>query len=143
MLDRITQRAYLHLRLQKFKQLAQGRDRVTIEQLQELPEYSTNPFVARMFETFDTNDDGTVSMQEFAAALKTFSNKVREWLAGLGKHFLPYGLGAARRPFPSYFLMAMHNSVVHPGVTGKISVSHTLQKAKGPVTRINISWLMC
>lgn len=50
---------------------------MSIEQLQQLPEYATNPFVARMFELFDTDGDGVVTLDEFAAAIKTFSGQAR------------------------------------------------------------------
>lgn len=60
-------------RLQRrFVRLAKGEPRVRISEFQTLVELGGNPFVPLLFEMFDTNGDGTLSIDEFTQALEYF-----------------------------------------------------------------------
>jgi serine/threonine-protein phosphatase 2B regulatory subunit len=60
-------------RLQRrFTRLSGGSGRVSIGQIQGMVELGANPFIPRMFQMFDKDKDGLLSLEEFTQALELF-----------------------------------------------------------------------
>uniref|UniRef100_A0A7R9V8B7 EF-hand domain-containing protein n=1 Tax=Chlamydomonas euryale TaxID=1486919 RepID=A0A7R9V8B7_9CHLO len=60
-------------RLQRrFRRLAGQGDSVSISQIQSMVELGANPFIPRIFQMFDLNKDGMITLDEFTKAIEMF-----------------------------------------------------------------------
>eukprot|EP00884_Botryococcus_braunii_P007739 jgi/Botrbrau1/16967/Bobra.49_2s0029.1 len=60
----------------RFQRLARGTNHVAIGDFERIPDLQnkSNPFTRRIFEVFDTNQDGFLEMEEFTAAVMELSS---------------------------------------------------------------------
>lgn len=56
----------------RFTKLSQGSSKISVNQFELLPELAGNPFLPRLFEMFDADQDGKLSLPEFNSAIDFF-----------------------------------------------------------------------
>ena len=58
--------------MHRFQRLAKGGRKVTLTDFQSVPELAGNPFIMRIFELFDADQDGCLNFEEFIRAVESF-----------------------------------------------------------------------
>ena len=56
----------------RFQRLAKGGRKVALTDFQSVPELAGNPFIMRIFQLFDADQDGCLNFEEFIRAVESF-----------------------------------------------------------------------
>ena len=56
----------------RFVRLAKGGRKVALPDFQSVPELAGNPFIMRIFQLFDADQDGCLNFEEFIKAVESF-----------------------------------------------------------------------
>lgn len=58
--------------LRRFLRLAKGGRKVALADFESVPELAGNPFIMRIFQLFDADQDGCLNFEEFIRAVESF-----------------------------------------------------------------------